>query len=219
VRPAAVAGLFYEQNAKALRKHLDTLWPAPLPAREPCLGAMVPHAGYLYSGKVAAQVYARLAPCEAYVLLGPNHAGRGLPLALSRADAWETPLGAVSVDRRLSKKILEACPAVREEDGPHGPEHSLEVQLPFLQSQGHRFSIAALLIGTWDLQILQNLGAGLADAIQREGRPVCILASSDMNHFDNLERTRQQDRGRAAYQHVRGRRRGGHALGRERAGR
>jgi AmmeMemoRadiSam system protein B len=192
-RKARVAGRFYEQEPDSLLAELEHLWPKPLPPVVPCIGAMVPHAGYMYSGKVAAQVYARLPQADVYVLLGPNHTGHGAPVAVATAGHWETPLGAVPIYLPLAQALLKHCPLAQWDDQAHRDEHSLEVQLPFLQKSGHEFSIVCVAISTWDMGVLTKVGQALAQAISSMREKVCILASSDMNHFENLEITQRLD--------------------------
>jgi AmmeMemoRadiSam system protein B len=105
---------------------------------------------------------------------------------------WETPLGRVAVDP-LAQDFLARCPTAREDGVPHEQEHSLEVQLPFLQKMNHPFSIVPIVLGTWDLGVLKKIGACLAESILGSKKRICLLASSDMNHFEDLERTRRLD--------------------------
>jgi AmmeMemoRadiSam system protein B len=192
-RTAVVAGTFYEQDPARLRRQLDRVWPDPAPRCEDCLGALVPHAGYLYSGRTAAQVYARLRPAETYFLLGPNHTGRGAKVAVASAQAWETPLGTVPVDAEAARRVLERCSFAQEDDRAHHREHSLEVQLPFLQRLGGEPRIVAVSLGTWELPVLRAVGEAVAEAVRCSGRRCLVLASSDMNHFETLGRTRHLD--------------------------
>ncbi len=193
IRKPAVAGMFYKAEAEELRSQMESLWPHPRPQTHPCLGAMVPHAGYVYSGRVAAGVYAHLEPADTYILIGPNHTGLGERLALAAADAWETPLGRVPINKKLSQEILHRCEFIREDNLAHRDEHSLEVQLPFLQMTDRPFSIVGLLVGTGDMKIIKGLGMAVAGAVRKAGQKIIILASSDMNHFENLEQTRRLD--------------------------
>ncbi len=193
-RKAYVSGRFYEKNPNRLLRELEQLWPTPLPNVVPCLGAMVPHAGYVYSGKVAAQVYARLPRADVYVLLGPNHTGKGAPVALASAESWETPLGKVPIERAWAAAFLDACPSARWDDQAHVQEHSLEVQLPFLQKSGKEFSLVALAISTWDIGVLTQIGHALARTYTQQKKSALFLASSDMNHFADLKTTQRLDR-------------------------
>jgi len=193
MRKPAVAGTFYEKDPNALRDCLEALWPRPAPLPEAAIAAMVPHAGYIYSGKIAAQVYARLLPADVYVLLGPNHHGRGWPVALAGECLWQTPLGTVEIHQGFMDSFAKACPFARPDERAHEPEHSLEVQLPFLQRIAPSAAVAPILIGTWDTQVLRSVGEALAQAVRASQQRILILASSDMNHFEDLEQTRVLD--------------------------
>lgn len=194
LRNPAVAGLFYDHNPEMLRDSVESLWPAPEPEPVTAFGALVPHAGYIYSGRTAAKVYARLSPADVYIILGPNHTGRGWPVAVSGAEAWVTPLGQVPVDVKLSRAIIDQCKIARLDDNAHQDEHSLEVQLPFLQVPRRDFSLVAICLGSQDISLLTELGEGIARAIQATNRRCLVLASSDMNHFAPLKKTQALDR-------------------------
>lgn len=193
IRSAKVAGMFYPAGPGELRRQLQMLLPDPLPARSACLGAMVPHAGYVYSGATAAAVYARLPAVKTFVLLGPNHTGGGRPIALSGAAAWETPLGQVSVRQDWNRKILERCSFAKIDDTAHRNEHSLEVQLPFLQIFFPGADVVPVCLGTWDANVLKTLGTEIAGLVQESGESALVLASSDMNHFADEPETRRVD--------------------------
>jgi len=139
VRPPAVAGAFYDARPDRLdrdvrsRLELARGGSDTPPQTRAAFGAIVPHAGYVYSGPVAAAAYARLRIPAACVVLCPNHTGRGAPAALDPSEAWRTPFGDVPVDRRLAGRMAELAPSLELDAEAHRREHSLEVQLPFLQ--------------------------------------------------------------------------------------
>jgi AmmeMemoRadiSam system protein B len=193
-RKPRVAGKFYSEDPGDLLRELDDLWPHPAPAVIPCLGALVPHAGYIYSGKVAAQVYARLPQAKVFVLLGPNHTGRGATIAVASEGNWETPLGPVRVNGGWAHEFLSRCPNAVWDDRAHRDEHALEVQLPFLQKSGHDFSVLCISLGTWNMRVLAGVGEALAQIMLASPEQAVLLASSDMNHFEDLETTRRLDR-------------------------
>ena len=122
------------------------------------LGAIVPHAGYVYSGPVAGAVYAAVAVPSTAVILCPNHTGRGAPLALDPSSAWRTPLGDVPVDRGLAERLLALCPSLEEDAEAHRREHSLEVQLPFLQVLRPGVRIVPISIGEPSLGLCREVG-------------------------------------------------------------
>lgn len=155
---------------------------------------MVPHAGWFYSGRVAAQVYARVKIPGAIIMIGPNHTGAGYMISLSDSDTWDSPSGVVSIDKVLSKKITELSGGtVSLDDSAHKNEHSLEIQLPFLQYFRKDIKIVPIIMGTQAPEICRILGEGIAGAIRECKQDVLILASSDMNHFENIDTTRKKD--------------------------
>jgi MEMO1 family protein len=191
IRQPAVAGKFYTDDPEQLRQELATLIPPEDGTR--VLGLVAPHAGYIYSGKVAGLAYGAVRVPEAVLLLGPNHTGAGAPAALAPSGEWLTPLGPVPVNSRLSKLILKHAPLVREDPSAHHFEHSIEVQLPFLQYRNPKVCIAALCLSLSDFDSISALGAGLAQAIIEYGEEVLIVASSDMNHYESAQVAKEKD--------------------------
>jgi len=198
VRPPAVAGRFYPARAETLSHDLDEYLapgpeaPAEGEAGEP-LGCVVPHAGYMYSGHVAGAVYRQLPPRPSYIILGPNHFGRGAPLAMMSQGAWRTPLGEVPLDSELGEAVRQGCHLLMEDRDAHQTEHSLEVQVPFLQRRVGQFYMLAIAVGSVGYAALESLGHGVAQAVKQAQRPVLIIASSDMNHYEPDGITREKD--------------------------
>jgi AmmeMemoRadiSam system protein B len=198
VRYPAVAGQFYPAEAEAIEQELARyLAPALTPDEAAFTGALaclVPHAAYMYSGHVAGAVYRRLPACACYIVIGPNHFGRGDPLALMSQGTWLTPLGEVPLNPAMARLVREACPALTEDAQAHLHEHSIEVHLPFLQHGGKAFNLLPIALGLGDYEILERLGHALAHAVRRSAEPVLIVASSDLNHYEPDEVTRLIDR-------------------------
>ncbi len=197
VRHPAVAGRFYPARPETLVRDLERyLKPGPEGAEkvEGALGCVVPHAGYMYSGHVAGTVYRRLPERARYVMLCPNHTGRGAPLAMMSAGSWVTPLGEVMIESSLAKAIRQACHLVNDDARAHEDEHSLEVQLPFLQHVVKKFSFVPIAIGVGGYASLEALGHGLAEAARQSPEPFMVIASSDMNHYEPDGVTRLKDR-------------------------
>lgn len=192
-RPAAVAGRFYPSNPIQLRKQVGELV-SPVSEKVSALGCIVPHAGYAYSGRVAGAVYGALNLPSRFILLGPRHYPQGERLAMLSDGAWQTPLGEARIDSALASALKIAFPLLREDAVAHAPEHSLEVQLPFLLELVGNFSFAPLLIGTDRFEVLENLGHSIADVVRVQNNSVVILASSDMNHRESDAITRIKDR-------------------------
>jgi MEMO1 family protein len=195
VRPPAVAGSFYDARPDRLerdvRARLDGAAVSGTPAR--AFGAVVPHAGYVYSGPVAAAVYARIRVPRACVILCPNHTGRGAPAALDPSDSWRTPLGEVPVDRRLAARLLELAPSLEEDAAAHDREHSLEVQLPFLQVLRPDLRLVPISIGEPRLSLCREIGDALSALAAEEPEPPLLLASSDMNHYESRSVGKSKD--------------------------
>ena len=184
VRPAAVAGMFYPADPDDLRRALQRyLAEVPAPAADaPAPKALItPHAGYVYSGPVAARAYARLTPRAArirrVVLLGPVHRVAVRGLALPAADRFDTPLGAVEIDRAAIAQLAD-LPQVVVSDRAHAPEHSLEVQLPFLQQVLSRFALVPLAVGE---ACADEVAAVLARLWG--GSETLVVVSSDLSHY------------------------------------
>lgn len=167
----------------------------------PAIGLVSPHAGYVYSGRVAGAGYAAVEVPPTAVVLSPSHTGAGAPLALWPEGAWSTPLGEVPVDEELAGALLAAGTDLQADTLAHGREHSLELQLPFLQVRRPDVRIVPICIGTHDIGSLERLGAALAEVASSRGatgageaRDVLIVASSDMTHYEPADQARAKDR-------------------------
>lgn len=190
MRSPAVAGQFYPGGAEGLRRQLDELFRGVSHEELPVLGAVVPHAGYVYSGGVAAEVYARLPKRATYVILGPNHHGLGAPVALSR-ETWRTPLGQVETDLEMADVLAGSI--IDHDETAHMHEHSIEVQIPFLQSRFQGFKILPIAMGLQDEETAVEVGEILAKAIKDLRRDCTIIASSDFTHYEPQETARRTD--------------------------
>ena len=192
-RQPAVAGQFYTADGRRLQQELHTLCPvSPKPQR--VLGIVAPHAGYVYSGAVAGAVYGSIQVPATVVVLGPNHHGVGARAALFPAGTWQSPLGDVPVAERLAELVAKHAPLVEIDSTAHHYEHSLEVQVPFLQYRRPDVAIVPICLGFGDPERCRELGEGLARAITEFGDDVLIVASSDMSHYEPDDITRQKDR-------------------------
>jgi AmmeMemoRadiSam system protein B len=180
-RTPAVAGLFYPAQPGALKAEVARLL-SPRQEPQPVKAVISPHAGIGYSGAVAGAVYGRIHCPAVFIALGPNHMGVGEPVALMAEGEWETPLGAVAIDREVATVLRSACPLIREDPVAHAREHSLEVQLPFLQMLGEAFHIVPLVLGLVPYEVCEELAHAVAQAVRRTSRSVVIIASTDMTH-------------------------------------
>ncbi|WP_093028430.1 AmmeMemoRadiSam system protein B [Thiocapsa roseopersicina] len=190
-RSPAVAGLFYPGDPRVLKRTVDELLAEASPEGEPPKALIVPHAGYIYSGPIAATAYATLirvrATVHRVVLLGPAHRVALRGLAASSADRFETPLGPVQLDRAAIDLAL-TLPQVRLMDAAHVQEHSLEVQLPFLQEVLERFSLAPFVVGDAGPEEV----AEVLDLLWG-GPETLIVISSDLSHYHTYATARALD--------------------------
>lgn len=195
VRPAAVAGLFYPDDPVALGQTLDALLAEAGAARLTPKAVIVPHAGYIYSGPIAAAAYGRLGHLRGrirrVILLGPAHRVFVRGLALPEAQRFATPLGEVRLDHEAAGRIA-ALPQVTRSDAAHEMEHSLEVQLPFLQRVLGDFTLVPLAVG-------QASAREVAEVLEAlwGGDETLIVISSDLSHFLPAQHARESDRAAA----------------------
>ena len=197
VRRPAVAGRFYPAKPETLTRQLDELLAAdrePSPRAEAPLGCIVPHAGYIYSGAVAGSVFTQLPVRATYIILCPNHTGRGAPLAIMSYGEWLTPLGSVHIDAEMAQRLRQACHLLMEDAKAHEDEHAIEVELPFLQRLAGTFTFVPIAIGVSRYAALEALGQGIGQALKTSPGSTLIVASSDMNHYEPDAITRVKDR-------------------------
>ena len=199
VRLPAVAGLFYEGGARALRADVEGFLrdaPGPRAPEAEWRALLLPHAGHAYSGAVCGAGVRAVELPPTVLLLGPNHHGEGEGLALSDATSWRTPLGDVPVARDLVEELLAAGAGIRLDGRAHRREHSLEVILPFLQAAREDVSIAFLSVGEPDLDACLETGRAVARAVtalEARGGRVALVVSSDLNHYLPREENRRKD--------------------------
>jgi len=210
-RRPAVAGTFYNGDPDLLTKDIERCFLNPHgPGRIPIIhrqqehkgdviGLVAPHAGYIYSGPAAAHAYNRLAADglpETVVILGPNHHGLGQAAAIASATNWLTPLGTVHIDTEVAEAILSSSKFALEDDEAHLKEHSIEVQIPFLQFiGGHKVKIVPISISHLTLQdaiaLANDVGSAIANAL--EGKNALIIASTDLSHYEPQDVANSKD--------------------------
>jgi AmmeMemoRadiSam system protein B len=191
LRTAVVAGQFYPGNKERLQSDVEALMVAATP--EPSIAVMSPHAGYVYSGSVAGKTFSHVNISNEVIILGPNHHGRGHAAAVYAHGAWETPLGQVEIASDLAERLLAECPMTADDYTAHMDEHSLEVQVPFLQYATPGLRIVPLCISRMPLDTLLALGDGLARVISSCDEAPLIVASTDMTHYESGEIAHQKD--------------------------
>jgi AmmeMemoRadiSam system protein B len=192
LRSAVVAGQFYPGRKEGLLETVDALI-APKTVDQPAIALMSPHAGYVYSGGVAGRTFSAVKIPEEIIILGPNHHGRGHIAAVYSRGEWETPLGRTKISSELADRILAECPMTADDTVAHYSEHSLEVQLPFLQFRAPHATIVPICISRMPLEVLLQLGDGLARAVQSSHSRPLIVASTDMTHYESGETAHKKD--------------------------
>jgi len=193
VRRAAVAGTFYAGTRERLRVQVQDLLPAGS-GLTPAVAVVAPHAGYVYSGRVAGAVYARVEIPECCVILGPNHTGLGPGASIMVSGQWETPLGTVPIDTELARAILEGSAILEEDQVAHLREHSVEVQLPFLQQRETPFRFVPIVLYSHEYAACVDVGQAVAEAVRRSGKRVLLIASTDMSHYVSRATASAKDR-------------------------
>jgi MEMO1 family protein len=192
-RPPAVAGSFYEASPERLRAQVQACFEAnEQPASKVrFVGAVVPHAGLMYSGHVAAAFYALAQLPRRFIILCPNHTGIGHFAAINREGEWRTPLGAVPIDTPLADALMANTRLLGEDWKAHAREHSLEVQLPFLQQLLGTFTFVPICLAAPRFALCEEIGKAIAEVVGDQ--PIGILASSDLNHYEGQEITLRKD--------------------------
>jgi AmmeMemoRadiSam system protein B len=192
-RHPAVAGYFYPGREQELLRLLGEMVDQEQESCE-ALAVISPHAGYMYSGLVAGAVFSSVKIPDRVILLGPDHRAATSNFAVAASGTWITPLGKVRIDSELAADILNRSAGAEEEPSAHAQEHSLEVQVPFLQYLNPEVSIVPISCTYFaDFPQLQELGTALADTVRARSDPVLIVASTDMSHQVPQETARKKD--------------------------
>ena len=192
LRSPAVAGQFYPANPTILEKKVSSYTKEV--KRENALGVISPHAGYIYSGKVAGGVYSRINIPKDVIIIGPNHTGLGEPEAVMCSGTWQMPNGNIEINSDLAGAIVANSKYLKDDHLAHLNEHSLEVQIPFLQRFRKDIRIVPIAMMSMDYAICQDIGHALARAVKSFKEPVLIVASSDMTHYESDKSAREKDK-------------------------
>ena len=203
IRRPAVAGAFYAASPEQLKKQIidsfnHRLGAGRLPehqSKRDILGVICPHAGYMYSGPAASHSYLALGEQtspETVVIIGPNHTGWGTPISVMSEGKWVTPLGKVSIDSELAEKIIDYSPTAKSDESAFIREHSVEVQLPFLQFIYPEFKFVPICMGYQDLDVSEELGKAIYDA--SKDKEIVVIASTDLNHQESKQTSNKKDK-------------------------
>lgn len=195
IRTPAVAGQFYPASKQGLKNQIETLIDKEADKLE-IIACMLPHAGYMYSGKVAGQVISGIDIKNKIILLGPNHTGYGAKYSIMPEGTWQTPLGEVEIDSDLTREILIHSRYLKADFTAHTYEHSLEVELPFFQYFKDDFKIIPILFLSDDFVALSEIGKEIANTIKSANLmdSTMIVASSDMTHYEPQDQAQKKDK-------------------------
>ncbi len=191
-RNPAVAGTFYPGTARELSRTLR-LYTREAPEKVRAKGVVVPHAGYVYSGGVAGEVFSTVTIPDRSVIFCPNHTGVGADAAVMSHGGWRMPWGEVPIDGELAERLLDASPVLSEDASAHRGEHSLEVQLPFLWRFRESFRFVPVALGHLSLPDCRSLGEAVARVAGEEADPPLLIASTDMSHYEPDGVARRKD--------------------------
>jgi AmmeMemoRadiSam system protein B len=193
LRSPAVAGTFYPGQPEVLSALVRECLPHGVKIEPGHYRAcLVPHAGYVYSGRVAGAVYARIALPPRIIVLGVRHFPYGEEAAILSEGAWRTPLGDAFIDSGLARQISRSCPLLVEDAVAHENEHSLEVQIPFLQVLDPGFRFVPIALGTLEFAALVSVGQALGQVLAAEN-DVLLLTTTDLNHYEDQATTHHKD--------------------------
>lgn len=207
LRKPAVAGMFYPDDSEELVKTIEDCFlhsfgPGKIPDIESFEGndypvnVMVPHAGFQYSGTIAAHSYCELAKNgfpEVFIIIGPNHTGLGSEVSVFNKGEWITPLGNIQVDEEFAYTLISFSDFASADFAAHMREHSIEVQLPFLQYFSNDFKIVPVVLGSQTISAANDLAAAILKAGEKLDKSYCVIASSDLSHFNTQERANKVD--------------------------
>ena len=197
IRKPAVAGQFYPASPEVLKKQIASfIEGADTVNKIDAIACMLPHAGYMYSGEVAARTLCAVNIKDKIILLGPNHTGSGAQFSIMSQGSWQTPLGQIQIDKELAATILKGSQYLQDDILAHTYEHSLEVELPLLQYFKSDFQIVPIVLLSDEISALKAIGKEIAIAIKKSGleRQTLIIASSDMTHYEPQPQAQKKDK-------------------------
>ena len=207
IRKPAVAGTFYPDNPETLKKTIEDCFMnefgvgfipdlKTFDGLDYPINVMVPHAGFMYSGSVASHGYCQIVQNgfpEVFIILSPNHTGYGSEISVFNEGEWITPLGNVRIDEDFANSIISCSDVASADFDAHLFEHSIEVQLPFLQYFSNDFTIVPIVMGSQSFSASSDLAKAIFDSAQKLNKSYCVIASTDLSHFNNQEKANTVD--------------------------
>ncbi len=191
-RAPAVAGQFYPGTKAGLQKEIEKYITRGA-VKIKAIGVVSPHAGYMYSGAVAGATLSSVELAGTCIVMGPNHTGMGKPFSIMTEGTWKLPSGDCEIDEKVAKAILSSSRYLEEDEDAHRSEHSVEVQIPFLQALKEGVKIVPMVLADAGLEVYRDIGRTIAESIKKSGRPATIIASSDMTHYEPHDSAKQKD--------------------------
>lgn len=195
IRQPQVAGQFYPSSRQELKNQIEAFIDKQADKID-IIACMLPHAGYIYSGSVAAETVSRINIKNKVILLGPNHTGYGARYSIMPQGSWQTPLGEIKIDSHLAGEILNHSKYLESDNAAHTYEHSLEVELPFLQYFKTDFEIVPIIFLSDEFEVLKKIGEEIANTIKERNikDSTIIVASSDMTHYESQDQAEKKDK-------------------------
>ncbi|MBW2076541.1 MAG: AmmeMemoRadiSam system protein B, partial [Deltaproteobacteria bacterium] len=192
IRQPAVANQFYPGDEQSLKREVSARM-EEVHKKEKVLAIVSPHAGYVYSGNVAGAVFSVAEIPQDTVVMGPNHHGIGVPYAVMTQGTWQMPGGEVPINERLAALMIGESRYLEADTQAHVHEHSVEVQLPFIQHVMPEASFVPVVLGRADYPICEEIGMAIARALKRYEKPVVLIASTDMTHYESQQSAKEKD--------------------------
>lgn len=193
IRKPVVAGQFYPQTEEGINKMLSKMID-PASEKQEAKAVILPHAGYVYSGYVAGATISKVVIKKTAVILGTDHTGAGSPFSIMTKGSWLTPLGEAKIDTEIAESILKNSSLLKEDSLAHLYEHSIEVEIPFLQYLRKDIKIVPIVISRSGIENYQLLGREIAEGFKKIGRSVLFVASTDMTHYESKPAAEEKDR-------------------------
>ncbi|MGQ3684542.1 MAG: AmmeMemoRadiSam system protein B [Candidatus Loosdrechtia sp.] len=192
IRKPVAAGSFYRSDALQLRNDIEGLVSKDC-ERRAALGVVAPHAGYVYSGRVAGCLYSKIVIPDTVVILSPNHTGMGSAYSIWPGGSWITPLGEVKVNEDVVYGLVQDCGLIEKDQDAHLDEHAAEVQLPFLQYFNPRVRIVVMVLSCRNIADIRAIGKSLSSVLQKSCPDALVVASSDMTHYESQVSVKRKD--------------------------
>lgn len=194
IRQPAVAGRFYPSDPRRLKNLIASFLNKEEKKKDKALACVLPHAGYLYSAKVAAMTLSSITIPETCIILGPNHTGFGTPAGIMTKGQWQTPFGVMDIDTEVARSLLDRSRYLREDEVAHTYEHSIEVQLPLIhQIKGGDFRFVPVILASEEKLMYKDIAHSIAAAVREAKKDILIIASSDMTHYEPQKRAMEKD--------------------------